>query len=176
VVKGPIGRPDTRTNWSAATRTPTPVPRRAPDRELPYIHDYITKLCRQQAQVIRNNENANARHIGQGEARHRNHKRLKFSGGQAYNLDCRCSVSYMICCTEHVLTEVQYILHLLKTRDMYNVKLYWIFDNGLNTDDSDWQETDPASHQRGRTTETTHQLSDSKYYLFLEDIRGTSTK
>jgi hypothetical protein len=43
---------------------------------IPYIYDYITKLCRQQADVIQNHENANVRHIGQGEARHRKHKRL----------------------------------------------------------------------------------------------------
>jgi hypothetical protein len=49
-------------------------PRCAPVRELqkafniPYIYDYITKLCMQQAEVIENHENANARHIGQGEA------------------------------------------------------------------------------------------------------------
>jgi hypothetical protein len=45
-------------------------------------------------------------------------------------------------------------------------KLYYIFDNGLNTADSDWQETDPTSRQRGCPTETTRQLSDRKYYLF----------
>jgi hypothetical protein len=67
-------------------------PRRTPVRELhkafniPYIYDYVTKLCRQQAQVIQNHKNVNVRHIGQGEARHRKHKRLKLGGGQAY--DC----------------------------------------------------------------------------------------
>jgi hypothetical protein len=62
-------------------------PRRTPVRELhkafniPYIYDYITKLCRQQAQVI--HKNANVCHIGQGEARHRKHKRLKLGFSQA---------------------------------------------------------------------------------------------
>jgi hypothetical protein len=28
---------------------------------IPYIYDYITKLCRQQAEVIQNHENANVR-------------------------------------------------------------------------------------------------------------------
>jgi hypothetical protein len=42
----------------------------------PYIYDYITKLSRQQAEVIQNHENANVRNIGQGEARHRKCKRL----------------------------------------------------------------------------------------------------
>jgi hypothetical protein len=65
--------------------------RSTPVRELhkafniPYIYDYITKLSRQQAEVKRNHENANVRHIGQGEARHRKHKRLKLCGGQAYD-------------------------------------------------------------------------------------------
>jgi hypothetical protein len=65
---------------------------RTPVRELhmafniPYIYDYITKLSRQQAEVIQNHENENVRNIGQGEARHRKYKRLKHGGGQAY--DC----------------------------------------------------------------------------------------
>jgi hypothetical protein len=45
----------------------------------------ITKLSRQQAEVIQNHENVNVRNIGQGEARHRKYKRLKFGGGQAYD-------------------------------------------------------------------------------------------
>jgi hypothetical protein len=53
--------------------------------KLPHIYDYITKLCRQHAEVIQNHENANVRHIGQGEPRHRKYKRLKLGGGQAYN-------------------------------------------------------------------------------------------
>jgi hypothetical protein len=72
-------------------RTIGNFPRRTPVQELhkafniPYIYDYITKLCRQQAQVIQNHKNANVCHIGQGEARHRKHKRLKLGGGQAYD-------------------------------------------------------------------------------------------
>jgi hypothetical protein len=50
---------------------------------LPYVHDYVTKLCRQQAEVIQNHENAHVRGIGQGEARRRKYKRLKLGGGQA---------------------------------------------------------------------------------------------
>jgi hypothetical protein len=49
-----------------------------------YIYDYITKLSRQQAEVIQNHENATVRNIGQGEARHRKYKRLKLGGGQAH--------------------------------------------------------------------------------------------
>jgi hypothetical protein len=51
---------------------------------LPYVYDYITKLCRKQAEVIRNDENEHVRSIGQGEAKHRKYKRLKLGGGQAY--------------------------------------------------------------------------------------------
>jgi hypothetical protein len=72
-------------------RTIGNFPRRTPVQELhkafniPYIYDYITKLCRRQAEVIRNHENTNVRHIRQGEARHRKHNRLKLGGGQAYD-------------------------------------------------------------------------------------------
>jgi hypothetical protein len=52
---------------------------------LPYVYDYITKLCRQQAEVVRYHENEYVCSIGQGEARHRKYKRLKLSGGQAYD-------------------------------------------------------------------------------------------
>jgi hypothetical protein len=53
--------------------------------KIPYVHDYITKLCKRQAEVILNHENPNVRAIGQGEPRHRKYKRLKLGGGQAYN-------------------------------------------------------------------------------------------
>ncbi|PNF34077.1 hypothetical protein B7P43_G01168 [Cryptotermes secundus] len=65
--------------------------RRTPVRDLcmafkiPYVYDYITKLCRKQAEVIQNHENENVRNIGQGEARHRKYERLKLGGGQAYD-------------------------------------------------------------------------------------------
>jgi hypothetical protein len=65
--------------------------RRTPVRDLnlafriPYVYDYITKLCRRQAEVIQNHPNPNVRAIGQGEAIHRKHKRLKLGGGQAYH-------------------------------------------------------------------------------------------
>jgi hypothetical protein len=47
-----------------------------------HIYDYITKLCRQLAEVIPNHENENVRYIGQGEARHRKYKRLELGGSQ----------------------------------------------------------------------------------------------
>jgi hypothetical protein len=51
------------------------------------VHDYKTKLCRQQTEVILNHDNINVRYIGQGEAQHtsRKYKRLKLGGGQAYD-------------------------------------------------------------------------------------------
>jgi hypothetical protein len=52
---------------------------------LPYVYDYITKLCRKQAEVIQNHENERIRGKGQGEARHRKYMRLKLGGGQAYD-------------------------------------------------------------------------------------------
>jgi predicted nucleic acid-binding Zn ribbon protein len=54
---------------------------------LPYIYDYITKLCGQQADVMQNHENANVRDVGKNGARHRKYtyKRLKIGGGQAYD-------------------------------------------------------------------------------------------
>jgi hypothetical protein len=77
--------------------------RRTPVRDLhmasklPYIYDYITKLCRQQAEVIQNHANGNFRNIGQGEPRERKYMRLTLGGGQAYGRsseDCRCSRRY----------------------------------------------------------------------------------
>jgi hypothetical protein len=48
-----------------------------------YIYNYMTRLCRKQAQTIQNHGNANVRNIGQGEPRHRKFKRLKLGGCQA---------------------------------------------------------------------------------------------
>jgi hypothetical protein len=53
--------------------------------QIPYVYDYITKSCRQQAEVIQNHENENVRYIGQGKARHRKCKGLKLGGGHAYD-------------------------------------------------------------------------------------------
>jgi hypothetical protein len=52
----------------------------------PYVYDYVTKSCRQQAEVVQNHENKNVRYTGQGEARHRKYRRLKLGGGHVY--DC----------------------------------------------------------------------------------------
>jgi hypothetical protein len=60
-------------------------PRNTPIRDMhisfqiPYVYDCISKLCRQQAQVIQHYEYTHVRNIGQGEARHRKYKRLKLA-------------------------------------------------------------------------------------------------
>jgi hypothetical protein len=46
----------------------------------------ITKLCKQQAEVTQNHENANVSNIEKGKFCHRKYKRLMLGGGQAY--DC----------------------------------------------------------------------------------------
>jgi hypothetical protein len=50
-----------------------------------YVYDYITKLCRAQAEVIQKHRNPIVPGIGQGEAMHRKYKRLKHGGGQVYD-------------------------------------------------------------------------------------------
>jgi hypothetical protein len=52
--------------------------------KIPYVCHFITKLCRQQAEIVRNGDNENIRNIGQGEAPQRKYKRLKLGGAQAY--------------------------------------------------------------------------------------------
>jgi hypothetical protein len=49
---------------------------------IPYAYDFITILCRQQAAVILNHENANIHNTGRGEVKY---KRLELGGGQAYD-------------------------------------------------------------------------------------------
>jgi hypothetical protein len=39
--------------------------------KLPYIYDYITRLCMQQTEDLQNHKNANVRNIGQGDTRQR---------------------------------------------------------------------------------------------------------
>jgi hypothetical protein len=52
---------------------------------LPYVYDYIMKVCRQLAEVIQSHENEHVRSRGRDETRHRKHKSLKFGGGEAYD-------------------------------------------------------------------------------------------
>jgi hypothetical protein len=47
--------------------------------QIPYLYDYITKLCRRQAEIIPKHENKNVRNVGQGQTPHRKHKRLKLA-------------------------------------------------------------------------------------------------
>jgi hypothetical protein len=54
--------------------------------KIPYKHDFVTKRCKQQTEVIQNHENVNVRNIGQSEVQHRKFKRLRLGGGQTY--DC----------------------------------------------------------------------------------------
>jgi hypothetical protein len=53
--------------------------------QIPYVYDFITKICRKQAEVIQSHDNEIVRNIGSGEAQHWKHKRLKLGGGQAYD-------------------------------------------------------------------------------------------
>jgi mRNA-degrading endonuclease RelE of RelBE toxin-antitoxin system len=52
--------------------------------KVPYVYDYITKLCKRQAEIIHNHVNENVRNIGQGETPHRKYKKLKFGGVNYY--------------------------------------------------------------------------------------------
>jgi hypothetical protein len=63
----------------------TPVRDLHMDFQIPFVYDYITKLCKQQAEVIQNYANENVRNIGKDEVRHRKYKRLKLGVGQAYD-------------------------------------------------------------------------------------------
>jgi hypothetical protein len=51
---------------------------------MPYVYNYITKSCRQQAEIIQYHENENVHYIGQGEARHRKYKGLKLGDSHVY--------------------------------------------------------------------------------------------
>jgi hypothetical protein len=49
------------------------------------VLDFITKLCRQEAEVIQNHHHCtHVRNTGQGEAQHGRYKRLILCGGQAF--------------------------------------------------------------------------------------------
>jgi hypothetical protein len=53
--------------------------------KIPCMYDYITKLCRTQAEVILHHRNPVVHGIGQGQAMHREYNRLKLGGSQAYD-------------------------------------------------------------------------------------------
>jgi hypothetical protein len=50
-----------------------------------FVYDYTTKLCRKQAEAIRNHENEHVRGLEQGEAKHRKYKKLELGGDQTYD-------------------------------------------------------------------------------------------
>jgi hypothetical protein len=50
-----------------------------------YAYDYITKLCRQHAEVIENHENEHVCSIRQDATRLSTYKSLKLGGDQAYD-------------------------------------------------------------------------------------------
>jgi hypothetical protein len=58
-------------------RTIGKFPRNTPVRDMhisfqiPYVYDFLFKLCKQQAKVIQHHKNIHVRNIGQGEVRHR---------------------------------------------------------------------------------------------------------
>jgi hypothetical protein len=53
---------------------------------VPYVYDYITKLCRKQAEATQNHENDRVRSMRQGETRYIRYKCLKFGSDQVYNI------------------------------------------------------------------------------------------
>jgi hypothetical protein len=94
---------------------------------LPYVYDYTTKLCRQQAEVIQNHETDYVSGIGHGEARHRKYKRLNLGGGQVTTgqvtklpLQYKVNKTGMICFEKPGLTGLVYIV---KGR-IFSIKLY----------------------------------------------------
>jgi hypothetical protein len=53
--------------------------------KIPYTHDYTTKLCRTQTEVILNHANPIVHTTEQGEAMHnRKYKRIKPGGGHSF--------------------------------------------------------------------------------------------
>jgi hypothetical protein len=53
--------------------------------KIPHLHDFVIKLCRQQAKVILNHEYVNNRNTGRGEAQHMKYKNLTLSSGHTNN-------------------------------------------------------------------------------------------
>jgi hypothetical protein len=87
------------------------------------MYDYITKLCRKQAEVVWNHENKHFPGIGQGEARHKIYRRLKLGGGQVTRQPLQhkiCKIG-MICPAAPVLTED---LCVVQKQKIFNNMLY----------------------------------------------------
>jgi hypothetical protein len=64
---------------------PTPARETHVAFKIPYVYEYVTKLCRTQAEVILSHRNPIVRVIGPGEAIHRKHKWLKLGGSHTYD-------------------------------------------------------------------------------------------
>jgi hypothetical protein len=77
--------------WGSSTGN---LPRRTPTRALhlafkiPHVYDYMTKIRRELAEVVQDDDNVNVRNIDRSEAQHRKHKRLRLGGGQTYDRSC----------------------------------------------------------------------------------------
>jgi transcriptional antiterminator Rof (Rho-off) len=52
---------------------------------LPCAYHYITKLCKQEAEVIQIHENGHIRSTAEGQVSHRKYMRLKVGSGEAYD-------------------------------------------------------------------------------------------
>jgi hypothetical protein len=98
---------------------------------LPYLYDYIIKLCRQQAEVTQNHENEHVCSIGNGKARQKKYKRLKLAGGQAYDCcklllqDTICKIG-MICFAKPVLTVDLYIVQMEVSNNTLYVRYIYL--------------------------------------------------
>jgi hypothetical protein len=57
---------------------------------IPYVYNYIAKLCRKFAKAIQNQLNTNVRAIGQGEAMRRKFRMLKLGGGETHDRSANC--------------------------------------------------------------------------------------
>jgi hypothetical protein len=50
------------------------------------VYDYITRLCRQQTEVIQNLADTDVHNVGRGKAQHKKYKMLKLGCSQVYDL------------------------------------------------------------------------------------------
>jgi hypothetical protein len=53
--------------------------------QIPYLYDYMTKFCRQQARIIQNYDHLYNGNTGQGQAPYRKYKKLKLGDNQVYD-------------------------------------------------------------------------------------------
>jgi len=85
-----------------ALRTIGNLPSRIPTRDLhmtfkiPYVYDFVTKLRRQQAEVIQNHENVNVRNTGQAELNTEKNKKAQTWWRSGIRLFKRLSYCYLL--------------------------------------------------------------------------------